>query len=196
MRSALKQLSMVLSAALILASCGGSGEKKAGGESTAKTETKAAPAALKPLDLTSNGIPLTIQAPEEAAVGKEEGSDAVVVSKDRFNIIITEDKYGDEGATAEQAKETALAEDNQSLNNPELGMKMEVLKNDPAGYIYMTTNKQGGKIVRFTCFKQKDKKKYIIKENFMALNDIDKSIETGYAISREEIETMYNAVKQ
>ncbi|MBL7745899.1 MAG: hypothetical protein JNM19_00610 [Chitinophagaceae bacterium] len=196
MRSALKQISMVLPAALILASCGDSGEKKAGGESAAKTETKAAPAALKPLDLTSNGIPLTIQAPEGATVGKEEGSDAVVVSKDRFNIIITEDKYGDEAATAEQAKETTLAEDNQSLNNPELGMKMEVLKNDPAGYIYMTTNKQGGKIVRFTTFVQKDKKKYIIKENFMALNDIDRSMETGYSISREEIETMYNAVKQ
>jgi hypothetical protein len=30
----------------------------------------------------------------------------------------------------------------------------------------------------------------------MALNDMDKAMETGYGISREEAEAMYNAVKQ
>lgn len=186
---------LLLPAAILFSSCGGSG-KKEGGEKEKSAAPKAAPATLKPVDLSSYGIPLTIQAPEGAVVSKEEGGSGVIVAKDRFNVIITEDKYGDEGANVQQAKEAALQQDNQSLNNPDMGLKMEVLQNDPAGYLYMTTNKAGGKIARFTCYVQKDNKKYIIKENFMALNDIDQSIATGYAISREEAETMYNAVKQ
>lgn len=186
---------LLIAAALLLSACGGK-DKKASTESAGTTSEKAAPLTLKPVDLSSYGIPLTLQAPEGATVSKEEGGDGVIVAKDRFNILVREDKYGDEAATVQQAKDAAQAEDNQTLNDPEMGMKMEVLKNDPAGYIYMTTNKAGGKIVRFTCFIQKDNKKYIIKENFMALNDLDKSMETGYAISREETEAMYNAVKQ
>lgn len=176
--------------------CGG--KKKTGEDAASKPETAtAAPAAaMKPLDLSSHGIPLTITAPEGAAVSREEGTGVIAVVKDRFNVVISEDKYGDENATAEQAKETLLQEDNQSLNDPDMGMKMEVLKNDPTGYLYMTTNKQGGKICRFTYVIAKDGKKYVAKENFMELNDIDKSMETGYSISREEAEAMYNAVKQ
>lgn len=185
----------LLSAAMLLTSCG-NGDTKTSAEKTTTTAATTAPPALKPVDLSSYGIPLTIQAPEGAVAAKEEGGDGVTVVKDRFNIIIREDKYGDEAATVQQAKDAAQAEDNQTLNDTEMGMKMEILKNDPAGYIYMTTNKAGGKIVRFTCFVQKENKKYIIKENFMELNDMDKALETGYSISREEIEVMYNAVKQ
>lgn len=196
MNFTLKQITLwIMPAAFLITSCGG-GDKKSSNDTATNKETKAAAIVLKPIDLTAFGIPLIIQAPEGAQVSKEEGGYGVIVAKDRFNIIITEDKFGDEAATAQQAKETALGEDNQSLNNPDLGLKMEVLKNDPTGYLYMTTNKAGGKIVRFTCFAEKDNKKYIIKENFMALNDMDKAMETGYGISREEAEAMYNAVKQ
>jgi hypothetical protein len=175
-------------------SCGSS-DKKTGNEKETTTLSTPAPT-MKPTDLSAYGIPLTIQAPEGAIISKEEGADAVVVRKDRFNVVVSEDKYGDEDATPEQAKETALAEDNKMLNDPDMGMKMEVLKNDPSGYVYMTTNRSGGKIVRFTCYVTKDAKKYVIKENFLDLNDTDKAMETGYGISREEAEQMYNAVKQ
>ncbi|MCX6319375.1 MAG: hypothetical protein NTW29_19010 [Bacteroidetes bacterium] len=179
---------------LLLWSCG-SGDKKT--ENGKESTTISAPAlTLKPTDLSAYGIPLTIQAPDGAIISKEEGSDAVVVRKDRFNVVVSEDKYVDEDATPEQAKETALAEDNKMLNDPDMGMKMEVLKNDPSGYVYMTTNRSGGKIVRFTCYVKKDAKKFVIKENFLDLNDTDKAMETGYGISREEAEQMYNALKQ
>ena len=198
MKSILKRsVFIVLPAALVLMSCGGS-DKKTGDGNDAKPEAgaRSAAATLKPVDLTSYGIPLTIQAPEGAVVTKEEGSNDVVVKKDRFNIVVREDKFGDEGATPEQAKETAMAEDSKLLNDADLGMKMEVLKSDPRGYVFMTTNRAGGKVVRFTCFVSKDGKNYVIKENTLELNDMEKATETGYAISREEAEAMYNAVKQ
>lgn len=194
MKTTIKNTGIFLSALMLLAACG-SKEKK-GDAAEAKKETPAAATVtMKPLDLTANGIPFTIQAPEGAQVTQEEGT-GTVVSKDRFNIVIAEDKFGEEGATAEKTKETALQEDTQSLNNPEMGMKMDVLKNDPTGFVYMTTNKQGGKICRFTYVVNKNGKNYIIKENFMALNDVEKSVDTGYSISQDEIEAMYNAVKQ
>lgn len=187
---------LILPAAMMI-SCGG-GDKKNDTGKDVKTDSpaQAAAVAMKPTDLSSYGIPLTIQAPDGAAVSKEEGTDIVVVKKDRFNIVISEDKFGETGATPESAKEAALAEDTKMLNDPDMGMKMEVLKNDPRGYVYMTTNRAGGKIVRFTCILSKDGKNYLVKENFMDLNDMEKSVETGYSISREEAETMYNAVKQ
>lgn len=198
MKSILKRTALImLPAALVLMSCGGSDKKKEEGKDGKPEAAASAPAAaMKPVDLTSYGIPLTIQAPEGAVVSKEEGTDIVAVKKDRFNIVVREDKYGDEGATPEQAKETALAEDTKMLNDADMGLKMEVLKNDPRGYVFMTTNRAGGKVVRFTCFIGKDGKNYVIKENTLELSDMEKSVETGYAISREEAEAMYNAVKQ
>lgn len=194
MKQMFKQTSIAVAAACIIAACG-SKEKKGGDAETPKQAPVAA-VAMKPLDLTANGIPITIQAPEGAQVTKEKGGSDVVVAKDRFNILIREDKFGEENATAEQTKETALKEDSQTLNDPGMGMKMEVLTNDPTGYLFMTTNKQGGKICRFTYVINKDGKNYIFRENFMELNDIERSMNTGYSISREEAETMYKAVKQ
>lgn len=187
---------LILPFVLVISGCGGSDKKNDAGKDAKSDAAAQAPAVvLKPVDLSTYGIPLTVQAPDGAAVSKEEGT-GVVVKKDRFNIVVSEDKYGEEGATAEAAKDAAMAEDTKMLNDPDMGMKMEVLKNDPRGYLYMTTNRAGGKIVRFTCVVNKDGKNYFIKENFMELNDMEKSMETGYSISREEAETMYNAVKQ
>jgi hypothetical protein len=190
----INQLSgLLLAAAIFTMSCGGAKDGKTG---DAKKEAEAPKVALKPLDLSKEGFPFTIQAPEGAVISKGTSSTEIVVEKDRFSISVNKDEYGEEAATAIQAKEAALEQDTKMNNDETMGLKMEVLKNDPAGYMFMVTNKMGGKVVRFNYYIEKDKKKYYIRENFLKLNDIEKSMETGYAISREETELMYNAVKQ
>jgi uncharacterized protein YrrD/outer membrane murein-binding lipoprotein Lpp len=179
---------------LLLTACGGS-DKKDGNTAETKKET-AAPAALKPTDLTANGIALTIQAPEGATIKKDDLSGGVSVVKDHFNITVAEEKYAEEGATTASLKAAALEQDMKMNNDAALGMKMEVFAETTTGYLYQVTNGMGAKMVRFKQFITKDNKLFKIEENFLALNDAEKSMETGYAISREEAEAMYNAVKQ
>jgi hypothetical protein len=178
---------------MLTAACGGGTDKKEGGSS--KKEPAAA-VALQPLDLTAHGIPFSIQAPAGAAVAKDPNTSQLIVSKDRFNIIVGEEKYAEEGATPAKLKDEALAQDTKMNNDAQLGMKMEVLAGTATGYLYMVTNGQGAKMVRFKQFAEKGGKLYKMEENFMELNSAERSMETGYSISREEAEAMYNAVKQ
>jgi hypothetical protein len=187
----MNKLLLVALSTTVLLSCGQSTNK-----SNKKETTEKKAVSLKAVDLSSKGIPLTINAPEGAVVNKDSSMNEISVDKDRFMITIKEEKYEDDKTLA-QWKESIKE---QSTTQSELTagyLKTEVLKDEPTGFIYMTTNKSGGKSVAFKCFVEKNKKKYLIESNDIKLMDFEKAMNNdGWAVDKEEIQVMYDAVKK
>jgi hypothetical protein len=186
----MKKLFPISLVAVILFSCGQSNSSSEKKESAVEKATT-----LKAVDLNSNGIPLIINAPEGATVRKDSSMGQIFVEKDRFMVVIREEKYEDDKTLA-QWKEAIKAQSTHKSDLTADFLKIEVLKDEPNGYIFMTSNNNGGKSVAFKHFVEKNKKKYLIESNDIKLMDFDKAMKNdGWSVDKEEIQIMYDAVK-
>ncbi len=175
----------------VLVSCNQSAAKN----EAANTASAMASIVLKDTSLAAHGIPIRIKMPEGAVIKKDTTLNAVIVVKDRFNVIVREETYQDDKSLQQwiaALKEERVAQSGEMAQY----LKTEMLKNDSSGFIYKTTNNGGGKVVSFVYLLEKDKKKYIIESNDLVLMDFEKASKSGYAIDEAEITLMYNAVKQ
>ncbi len=155
-----------------------------------KGNTTAPVVNMQLLDLGNKGIPLTIKAPAGAVVTADTSIQTIAVKKDRFSIEIREEKYEDDKTIA-QVKDAQFKTDSES--RPDLGLTYEVIKNEPDGYIILGKNTAGGKTASMWYIAEKDKKKYVFTSNTLDLAGIH---DNGFSVSTDEVQVMYDAVKQ
>ncbi len=174
---------------LVLTSCGGSGNKTEAGNAAASTEAPAEPAVnethfklsdLVDLDLSSNGIPVTVKAPKDSKVIVYKTNGDVCVYGGKFFKLTFSQMDGALADNMEMIKGMIVDKE----LNPSFG-KIEA--EDANGFL--KADKDGK--VSFRQFVQAGEKTVIISEGMPY--DISPDQFTDY--SNDDIKTMYEAAK-